>query len=212
MSIMLLNAAISPAPERLAAFERAWANLIAAGPTLSAAERIGVIVDARAAWAGSPKPNDASGPLGGVAHWLAVDAGGFTADTVDDLEARGLDRFRYLEAVGIVGRLSNLDFYARGLGASLPEPPAVGDATDGPTGEFVREAALTNGWVPAMTAMFAPGVLDALPAEGDALRDLHEPMYMPMNEMGDNKYFDELSRAQIEYIAARASYLNECFY
>ncbi len=60
--------------------------------------------------------------------------------------------------------------------------------------------------------MFAPGVLDALPAEGEALRDLHEPMYMEMEQMGDNKYTDELSRAQIEYIAARASYLNECFY
>lgn len=209
---MLLNAAISAAPERVAAFERAWANLTGAGPTLSAAERIGVIIDARAAWAGSPRPNDANGPLGEVAHWLAVDAGGFTAETVDDLEARGLDRFRYLEAVGIVGRLSNLDFYARGLGASLPEPPARSNAADGPTGEYVHEATLTNGWVPATTPMFAPGVLDALPSEGEALRDLHEPMYMPMAEMGDNEYFDELSRAQIEYIAARSSYLNECFY
>jgi len=33
-----------------------------------------------------------------------------------------------------------------------------------------------------------------------------------MSDMGDNAYSDELTRAQIEYLAARTSYLNECFY
>jgi hypothetical protein len=67
-------------------------------------------------------------------------------------------------------------------------------------------------WVPTIGQTFAPHVVDALPAEGEAVRDIHEPMYMQMSDMGDNAYSDELTRAQIEYLAARTSYLNECFY
>ncbi|MBT8240567.1 MAG: hypothetical protein KJN63_05010, partial [Acidimicrobiia bacterium] len=58
----------------------------------------------------------------------------------------------------------------------------------------------------------APHVLDALPTEGTAFRDLHEPMYMPMAEIDHWGYADVLNRPQIEFIAARSSYLNECFY
>ena len=58
----------------------------------------------------------------------------------------------------------------------------------------------------------APHALDALPDEGDALRDLHEPMYVDMHSINDWALSDELSRVQIEFLAARTSYLNECFY
>ena len=148
--------------------------------------------------------------MGEAAHWLAVDAEGMRPDIVADFEARGLDRLRYLEIVGIVGRLSNVDFYVRGIGASelaLPEPD---DAE--PSGEIDPAAALTNMWVPTIGQTFAPHVLDALPAEGEALRDMHEPMYVLMTNIGDGAYADDLTKAQIEYLAARTSYLNECFY
>ena len=112
-------------PVRRAAVEQAWANLVGPGPLLSAAERHQVIRDARAAWAGAALPNPASGVRGEAAHWLAMDAEGLRAEYVEDFEARGLGRLRYLEIVGIVGRLANVDFYVRGLGATelpLPEP------------------------------------------------------------------------------------------
>lgn len=207
---MLLDARLGPNEMRLAAVVAAWANLITVGTTLTAAERIVTIGAARAAWAGEPAPDPTAGLLGEAAHWLAIDAGGLTSDVVDDLEARGLDRFRYLEAVGVVSMLSNIDFYARGLGASLPEPPDPDDRA--PTGAVEPTATLAHGWVPSVGRPFAPLWLDALPTDGEALRTLHQPMYMPFDQMGDSRYRDDLARPQIEYLAARTSYLNECFY
>lgn len=207
---MLEDAALKPADNRLQAVERAWHNLTSPGVLLTAAERHQVIRDARAGWAGAASPNPASGVLGEAAHWLAVDAEGLSNETIGDFERRGLDRLRYLEIVGIVGRLSNVDFYVRGIGALelvLGEP-----SPSSPSGELHPDAVLTNMWVPTVGQSFAPHVVDALPAEGEAVRDLHEPMYMLMADMGDNAYQDDLNRAQIEYLAARTSYLNECFY
>ena len=207
---MLDDARLRPDPGRSAAFEATWAHLNASGPTLTAAERVAVIGAARAAWAGATEPDPAGGVIREAAHWLAVDAGGLTGEVVDDLEERGLDRYRYLETVGVVAMLANVDFYARGLGASLPATDEPGD--EPPTGEIHPTSARGAGWVPSVGRPFAPLWLDALPPEGEALRAIHEPMYMPFDEMGDTRYRDELARPQIEYLAARTSYLNECFY
>ena len=216
--------ALSPPSNRGEAMARAWANLTTAGPTLNAGERLAVIATARRAWASAPGAGHSAGghigrehsgdghgsPLEDAAFWLAKDAGGLTREVVDQLEQRGLDRYRYLETVGVVARLASLDFYARGVGAALlPAPPDDGSS---PSGEVHPDAAITNGWVPATGPLFAPASLDALPAEGLALRDVHEAMYMPMAEMGDPAFVDVLTRAQIEFIAARTSFLNECFY
>lgn len=207
---MLNDAVLSPNGDRLAAIERAWANLTGPGTVLTATERHQVIQDARAGWAGSTAPDPASGPAREAAHWLAVDAEGLRAEVIADFEARGLDRLRYLEIVGIVSRLANIDYYAKALGASLqalPEPSAAP-----PTGSLHPDAAITNMWVPTVGQSYAPLVLDALPAEGEALRDLHEPMYVDLSAISDGSYADELTKAQIEFVAARTSYLNECFY
>lgn len=207
---MLDDAVLPPSNERRAAVERAWANLTSAGPLLTAAERHQVIRDARAGWAGAAEPNASSGVAGEAAHWLAVDAEGLRQDIVDDFERRGLDRLRYLEIVSVVGRLSSIDFYVRGLGAS--ELPLAEPSADAPTGTIDPAAALTNMWVPTIGQAFAPLVLDALPDEGESLRDISDAMYVDMSVIGDGAYADSLTKAQIEYLAARASYLNECFY
>lgn len=226
---MLANGKLKPSPARLAALWDAWGNLTGPGPTLSAAQRIGIIASARAGWAGAAVPganhteagdSGLDSLLAEAAHWLAVDAGGITGEVVAELEARGLDRFRYLETVGVVARLANVDFYLRGIGAGLFEVTVDGTSRPGgsepedrqPTGDYLADAGLTDGWVPATGPLIAPFTLDALPSEGEALRAIHEPMYMPMNEMGDHRYTDVLTRAQIEFVASRTSYLNECFY
>ncbi len=207
---MLENAVLAPAKLRQEAVDQAWQNLTAPGALLTAAERQQVIRDARAAWAGASQPNPDSGVAGEAAHWLAADAEGLRADIIADFVDRGLDRLRYLETVGVVGRLSNVDFYVRALGAS--ELPLPTPSTVAPTGTIDPEAALTNMWVPTVGQTYAPHVVDALPNEGDAVRDLHEPMYVLMTSVGDASHQDVLSKSQIEYMAARTSYLNECFY
>lgn len=206
---MANESALSSHLSRAEAVDRAWANLITSGPTLNSAERLSVLAVARSAWVGEGDSNR-GGLLEEAAYWLAKDAGGLTGEVVADFEARGLDRFRYLEVVGLVARLSNVDFYRRGLGLeAIAFPEADGTS---PTGEIEPSAAITDGFVPATGPLFAPGSLDAFPAEGAALRDLHEPMYMPMKQMGDPGFVDVLTRAQIEFIAGRTSFLNECFY
>ena len=207
---MLLDGVLTPNPHRLDAVTAAWANLTGPGPTLSQAERIAAMATARAVWAGTGAPAGARTLVEEVAHKMAFDAIGMTAQVVADFEAAGLDRFRYLEVVGVVSRLANIDVYATGLGASVPPLPATDDR--GPTGEIAAGVGITDGFVPATGPMYALVVLDALPSEGAAFKALHEPFYVPFRRILDGAYRDELSRAQIEYVAATSSYLNDCFY
>ncbi|NNE96018.1 MAG: hypothetical protein HKN24_08310 [Acidimicrobiales bacterium] len=205
---MFDRAELAPSAERKAAVEQAWTNLTGPGPTLTATTRCSVIRAARAAWAGGSSPD---APLEDhVAHWVAVDAGGLRSDHVELWAAAGLKRITYLEIVGVVSRLANVDFYLRGLGAPVPEIPPLPSGS--PTGDVHQDARITDGWVPALANLRAPNVLDAMPSEGVAFRGLHEPMYMPMDQIDNWRFADVLSRPQIEFIAARVSFLNECFY
>jgi hypothetical protein len=53
----------------------------------------------------------------------------------------------------------------------------------------------------------------SVPPEQDALHVMHAGFYLPMADIFDFDYErDGLSRSQMELIAARTSYLNECFY
>jgi hypothetical protein len=201
---------LQPSPQRAGAIERAWANLETSGPTLDSAQRISVIAGARRAWAGAEAPDTTDDVIGEASFWLAVDAEGITQDLIADFERRGLSRFSYLEIVGVIARLSNVDWYLRGIGASVPTLPQP-DASM-PTGRIAADAGITDSWVPMLGNASAPHTLDALPDEGDALRDLHEPMYVDMRSIEDWTLSDELSRVQIEFLAARTSFLNECFY
>lgn len=205
-----MDGALDPNPVRHAAVDAAWANLIAPGPTLSASERRSVIAAARSVWADTIDRSETRTLVEEVAVRMAFDAIGMTADVVAGFEAAGLSRFRYLEAVGLVARLANIDVYATGLGATVPALPGVDPA--GPTGEVAAGVGITDGYVPATGNLFALSVLDALPPEGVAFKALHEPFYVPFRSFLDGAYRDELSRAQIEYVAAATSYLNDCFY
>ncbi len=207
---MLTDAALAPDSLRLAALERAWGQLTGPGVELTATERHQVIKDARAAWAGATAPNTASGVAGEAAHWLAIDAEGLRSDVVTDFETRGLDRWRYLEIVGIVSRLANVDYYVAGLGGAELPLPQIDHAP--PTGQRDPAAAISNMWVPTVGQSYAPHVLDALPVEGEALRDIHEPMYVDFSSIRNGQFADSLTKSQIEFLAARSSYLNECFY
>ncbi len=204
------GAVLRPSPQRAGGIERAWANLVTAGPTLDSAQRISVMAGARRAWAGAEAPAASDDAMGEASFWLAVDAEGITSDLIADFERRGLPLFSYLEIVGVVARLSNVDWYLRGIGASVPRLP-LPDASV-PTGRIATDARITDSWVPMLGNASAPHTLDALPDEGDALRDLHEPMYVDMRSIEDWTLSDELSRVQIEFLAARTSFLNECFY
>lgn len=208
--MVLTDGMLAPDTGRQAAIAAAWDNLVAAGPTLSRAERVAVIEAARLAWARGADGPAARTLVEDVGHWIALDAGGITAEAVATIELAGLDRLRYLEAVGVASRLANIDFYARGLGATVPEIPAGPDRP--PTGAVHEAAALHDGWVPSTGPLQAITVLEALPSDAASFKALHEPFYVPFVHFMDGTYADALHRTQIEWVAARSSYLNECFY
>ncbi len=183
---------------------------MAPGPTQRSPERQAIVATARRAWAGATKPPTEFGLIGEAAHWVAADAEGITANLVADFESRGLSRLAYLEVVGVVARLSNIDWYCRAIGAAIPQITSTNAAEA--TGNIHSDATITDSWVPMLGLASAPLTLDALPDEGDALRDLHEPMYLDMADILNWELADDLNRMQIEVLAARASYLNECFY
>ena len=54
--------------------------------------------------------------------------------------------------------------------------------------------------------------LDHVPAETEAMKDLHGALYLTLEEMGDPLIRKDLGRPQLELVAARVSVLNECFY
>ncbi len=205
---MLDDAALAPDPDRRAAVERALTQIAGPGAVLVASDRLLAADVARRSWAGEGL--SFASPLERVASAVATDTEGIDQEFIADLEVQGMNRLTYLEIAGIVARLSTVDWYARGIGAA---PPPLGTPSDEPpTANVAADAAITDSWVPMTSEASAPRTLDALPDEGEALRSLLEPTYIPMAKIGDWSAGDSLTRPQIELVASRTSYLNECFY
>lgn len=207
----LPGAALPTMPSVAEALEHEWRHLARPGPTLDGATRVAVASEARAALDGRAGGGGLEGALGEATSRLATRASTVDAGVVADLERRGLARQRYAEVVAVVARLSAVDAYALGVGAervALPEPEP-GE----PTGEVDERARLTRAFVPTVQDMpRATTVLDVLPAENGAVHGLHGALYLRPEQIQDWAYQGELSRAQMELVAARTSHLNHCRY
>jgi hypothetical protein len=165
-----------------------------------------------------------------VARTVAL--GGIEIDRpfFDNALADGLSEEQYVETVAIVARLAHLDVFARGIGVpsrALEAPQDVAAPTR------VRPAsAIDEGFhaasIPAGTAGgdighalygsgSAPNILRSLslvPDEAQSLIDVMEREYMTPEKIGDFSFspFADLSRPQVELVAAKISALNQCFY
>ena len=117
----------------------------------------------------------------------------------------------YVELVGVVGRLAALDTAAFGLGLDpTPLPTPVAGA---PLEATVPGVDYVDGWVPTAGIAFPPTAYTAVPGATELWIDVSSVLYMPLEEMGDPTFVrDEATRAQIELVASRTSYLNDCFY
>jgi len=200
-------------PRMREALAREWDRLARPGPMFTGAQRVAIAAAARAVRAGggeAHRTQDLTDAAVEAARVLSAAPGEASADLVAGLEARGLDRLTYLEVVGVVARTSAVDACLFGLEvrqAPLPEP------VEGPaTGETDPRAGIGNAWVPTVGNVSAGGALSALPAENAASDDLHDAFYIPRAHMKEADYSAELSRAQMELIASRVSYLNGCHY
>ncbi len=182
-----------------------WDHLASPGATLTGPERIAVARAAR----GEPTTK-AHPALLNLAEHLGTSPGSVfepevraAADVVGDPAA--------VESIAIVSLLSCVDGVHDALGVDrepLPEP-APGD----PTGDIVEGLKRRRTHVP-MPQGAIPVAMDLIPAEGAARIAMSAPTYMPDDEMVHPDWSKPggLVRPQMEVIAARTSWHNDCFY
>lgn len=143
---------------------------------------------------------------------VATEAMTTRAHDVAAWEQDGRDVIAYVELVSVVALICSIDSYRLGLGAPLdPLPaPVPGD----PVPAVNAEAVKSNSWVPTVGVALAPTAMSALPNAGATKRPLAAAWYL--TDQFVHKYDvepgRELTRPQMELVAARTSYLNECFF
>jgi hypothetical protein len=233
-----------PIPDTMrSAHRRAWERLAAPGAWWTGAEKVAIAAEVRAARAcalcrerkAALSANAVSGehaasdalPAAAVeaAHRIASDPGRLTRAWYEKTLAAGLSDGHYVELLGVVVTIVNLDALHRALGVA-PEPlpaPRAGEPSR------VRPPAAQEGaWVPLLAldsaearALFegrprVPNVVRALSLVPDMVRqlkELSEAHYLRMDDVLDPRArMQALSRPQMELIAGRVSALNECFY
>lgn len=202
-----------------AAVDRVIASTASAGPTLTGVERRELALRSRRAMAdaSSGRLSDATpddDATGSGRAWL-VDRITTAAVTIrpthiDRLGAGGLDAATYVEILGLVSRLQAVDTFCFAIGAELPDLP---EPIDGPpTGRVAANARLQGGWIPTVGPASPPNALSLLPDEHDAMHELHGALYLSVEGMSDLDADRGLHRTQMEFVAARTSLLNECFF
>jgi hypothetical protein len=233
-----------PIPEPMrAAHRRAWERLAAPGSWWTGAERVAIAAEARAARscalcrarraalspAAVPGAHVASALLPATAvdaaHRIASDPGRLTRAWYQGLLEAGLSDAHYVELVGVVSTLVNLDSLHRALGVApepLPEPrPGEPSRRRPPARQEVAWVPTVPLDSPAAQELFegrsrVPNVARVLSLVPDALRqlrELSEVHYLPLDQVIDPRArMPLLTRAQMELVAGRVSARNGCFY
>ena len=163
------------------------------------------------------------------ARKLAVEPAMMEQTDCEQVLAAGVSDAQYVEIVGLVSRLTDMDIVARGVDIPLaPLPPIVAGKL---SGERPASAVEEGAWVATVPAGKAGGE-DAKAIYGDAMMpfivramslvaaethdhlELEQAQYLPLARFGefDYQHHKGLTRAQVEVVAGRVSALNDCFY
>lgn len=206
----------TPAPVRgdlSVAFRAVWDRLARPGTWWTGAGRVAIAQVARDSYRGAELAAHPDLPEAATlaASLLSRKPAAVTAELIRGWEGVGLDSNRYVELVAVVSQTTAIDTFHRALGVDLEPLPTPQQG--GPSEQLPETPAkLTRAWVPMVGPPTIPTSLSAVPAEMDALEQLHGPMYLSYEEMGDPAVQKGLSRAQQELVAARTSAINECFF
>ena len=224
-------------PERIqSAHIRSWQRLAAPGAWWTGAERIAIAAESRRAAAmvdGEPDPGPASVALPEAAihatHKLIGDLPNVSPEWYEEtISAAGMSDARYVELLGVLVHIWSVDEFHRALAMPLePLPlPVAGD----PSGHRPEGLEQRGSWPPTLAGdSLAPSEVDifcgseraatvhaAMSLHPDSVRwlnDLFDAHYVSWYEIVDlETEYREITRAQMELIAARVSALNECFY
>ena len=176
-------------------------------------------------------PSDAGLPdaVCAIVRRLAVAPKDFLEDSYEEAGKAGLSDEEYVEIVGIVSRLTDMDVFARGIGVPLRPLPAAREGR--PSRARPRVARKEMAWVPTVPNLpeggeeaaeiygedYRPYIIRSLSLVPDEMRrhlELEEVQYLPMKNVfvADYQHHEGFTRSQVELIAGRVSALNECFY
>lgn len=182
-----------------------------AGVWWTGEEKLAIVATARAAMAGQPSPEGLPAHVDEAARLVAADAIAIRREHIERWADEGMRVEAYVELVGVIARLSAIDTAAFGLGLDATALPSA--VPGAPLESTVPDIEIVDGWVPTAGPAFPPTAFTAVPGATELWIDVSNVLYMPMEEMGDPAYVrDGVTRAQIELVASRTSYLNDCFY
>jgi len=162
-----------------------------------------------------------------VIHRVRTDAGRLTEKFYRDALADGLSDGEFVETIAVIATVIAVDGFTKALGLprhSLPQPVAgepsrrrpanTNDAlawvpTVAPEDVTEAEADLYDG----LAGMNIHRALSLVPGEVRGFFDLDAVHYLPDDALRDfaNEY-RALSHAQIEFLAAKVSAINQCVY
>ena len=151
-----------------------------------------------------------------VVHRIRSDPARMSKSVFDNALARGMTDSEYVELTGVVATSVVIDTLHQGLGLPVPETLTGSDAP--PTGQKEPEVVEDGAWV-----RLAPrdGELNevGIPRQANIIRAMGlVPLVIQLffTVMRQAYYIANLpisiSRSQAEFIAARVSALNQCFY
>lgn len=149
-------------------------------------------------------------------HRLRTDPGRLTHAWFEQLIDTTLSQQEYVEVVSVVTTSVIVDTLHQSLGlplAKLPEP-----SPGQPQGRFNGKAVNTGAWVPVMEAATdiaghglpsVPNIVRSMGLVPSAV-ELFFTTFSPHYSLADIQL--SISQAQAEFVAARVSSINECFY
>lgn len=162
-----------------------------------------------------------------VIHRVVTDSGRLTETWCRDVQEAGISEDEYVELVTVTIIATVIDTFARGIGVALPELPTVQGGV--PKCERDPTATPGPGWVatiapenasPAFEDFYANDShfyirrsLTLVPEEVRKFWDIMNPLYIEDPRVFELDGIDRaINRAQMEFLAARASMLLGCYY
>jgi hypothetical protein len=162
-----------------------------------------------------------------VIHRISTDAGRLTERWMQQCLDSGITDAEYVEIVGLVAAITALDTFAKALGD--PQRPLPEPLPGEPTRRRPQRAKKSIAWVPTLApgdlmpddidpysrygAVHIQQALSLVPASVVGFFDLDIALYLPQDAIRDfATEYRAISHAQLEFIAAKASSMNGCYY
>ena len=162
-----------------------------------------------------------------VIHRVRTDSGRLTRQVYDEALAGNLSDAEYVETIGVMATVIAIDTFCDAMGmprhallAPVPGEPRRRRPTGAKEGlawvptvapEDVTEA--EAGMYDGLAAVNIHRALSLVPVEVEGFFDLDAVQYLPDALLRDfGTEYRALTHAQIEFLAARVSAINQCFY